>query len=77
MPDRKRSQDGTRETDEFTTDLPTPSEQGRAQGELERKVATRDEEKQALKGGGATRVTKSDEKGEGGLGGLHGTGEEE
>ncbi|MDT0683483.1 hypothetical protein RM543_12370 [Roseicyclus sp. F158] len=77
MPDRKRSQDGTRETEEFTTDLPTPSEQGRAQGELERKVATRDEEKQALKGGGASRVTKSDEKGEGGLGGLHGTGEEE
>lgn len=77
MAERKRSQDGTRETDDFVSDAATPHQQGRAQGELERKVATRDEKKQAVKGTGKTRVTKEDEDGEGNLGGLHGTGDKE
>ncbi|MBF9033659.1 hypothetical protein HKCCE2091_05360 [Rhodobacterales bacterium HKCCE2091] len=74
MAERLRSKDGKRETEEFVDDAPTPSQSGRAQGVLERKVGTRDEEKQALKGNGATRVQKSDEKGQGDLGGHHGTG---
>ncbi|EAR52761.1 hypothetical protein OG2516_01004 [Oceanicola granulosus HTCC2516] len=77
MAERHRSHDKSRETENFTDDTATPSQQGRAQGELERKVGTRDEEKQAEQGGGATRVHKSDEKGEGNLGGLHGTGGED
>lgn len=77
MAERVRSQDGTRETDRFRDEAETPHHQGRSQGNLERRVGTRDEEKQAEKGGGATRVTKSDEKGEGNLGGHHGTGQEE
>lgn len=75
MTERARSQDGTRETDAFIGDADTPSQQGRAQGNLERKVGTRDEAKQALGAGGATRVTKSDEAGQGNLGGHHGTDE--
>ena len=78
MAERHRSKDGRSETEELTGDAETPSQQGRAQGELERKVGTRDESKRLDKGEmGKTRVTKSDEKGEGGLGGHHGTGEED
>lgn len=75
MADRARSKDGTRETEGFTSDAPTPPHQGRAQGELERKVGTRDEARQAEEGDVTTRVTKKDEKGQGDLGGHHGTGE--
>ena len=75
MTDRARSSDGTRETEEFTSDLDTPSQQGRAQGNLERKVGTRDELRQAKQGDVKTRVHKSDEQGQGDLGGHHGTGE--
>ncbi|SFP24239.1 hypothetical protein [Tranquillimonas alkanivorans] len=79
MAERKRSTDGTRETEEFTSDTPTPEHSGRAGGELERKVGTRDEGKPEDYQGrpGATRVTKEDEDGEGNLGGHHGTGSEE
>ena len=78
MAERQRSTDGTRETEEYTDDTAAPSHQGRAQGELERKVGTRDELKRAEDDrAGATRVTKSDEKGQGGLGGHHGTGEDD
>lgn len=74
MAERKRSNDGQRETLEYIDDADTPSQQGRAQGNLERKVGTRDELKRAEKNrAGATRVTKSDEKGQGNLGGHHGT----
>ncbi|MBP0482318.1 hypothetical protein [Sagittula salina] len=77
MVERHRSQDGTSETQEYVDDVETPSQQGRAQGNLERAVGTRDEEKRAEKDrAGATRVTKSDESGQGNLGGHHGTGEE-
>lgn len=75
MAERKRSKDGERDTEEFVDKADTPSDQGRAQGNLERKVGTRDTLKRAERGDeGATRVHKSDEKGEGNLGGHHGTG---
>ena len=77
MAERHRSKDGTSETEKFLDDAATPGHQGRAEGELERKVGSRDEERQAKYGEGATRVTKEDEKGEGNLGGLHGTGDED
>lgn len=77
MAERARSKDGKRETDEFTGDAKTPSQQGRAQGNLERKVGTRDELRQATEGDVTTRVHKKDEKGEGDLGGHHGTGDGE
>ncbi|EKE44970.1 hypothetical protein OCGS_1005 [Oceaniovalibus guishaninsula JLT2003] len=76
MAERIRSKDGTRETDKFVDDAATPSQQGRAGGGLERQVGTQAEEDRAEQGEGITRVTKQDEKGEGNLGGLHGTGEE-
>lgn len=78
MAERHRSQDGKRETDEYLENEPeTPGHQGRAQGNLERKVGTRDELKNAEQSRpGATRVTKSDERGKGGLGGHHGTGKD-
>ena len=77
MAERKKSKDGKRETDAYLDDTDTPSQQGRAQGNLERKVGTRDTLKRARQDRpGTTRVRKSDEKGEGNLGGHHGTGEE-
>lgn len=78
MAERHRSQDGTRETELYTDDEATPAQQGREGGNLERKVGTRDLLKRAEKDRpGATRVHKSDEKGQGNLGGLHGTGKED
>ena len=78
MAERKRSNDGTRETEEFVDGgVSTPGQSGRAQGELERKVGTRAEESAAKQGEGVERVTKSDEKGQGNLGGHHGTGDKE
>ncbi|OWU82960.1 hypothetical protein ATO6_21130 [Oceanicola sp. 22II-s10i] len=78
MADRHRSQDGRSETEEIIGNSPeTPSQGGRAQGNLERDVGTRDEKKRVEKSNpGKTRVTKSDERGEGNLGGHHGTGED-
>ena len=77
MAERHRSSDGVSETEQFVSDRPTPGQQGRAQGNLERKVGTRDELKQSVGDGGATRVHKADEKGQGDLGGHHGTGGED
>ncbi|KAA9009322.1 hypothetical protein [Histidinibacterium aquaticum] len=77
MAERYRSNDGRKETEEFTEGTPAPEHSGRAQGDLERDVATRDEKKQAEKGAGASRVTKGDEAGDGNLGGHHGTGSED
>ena len=75
MAERARSKDGTKETELYTGDADTPSQQGRAQGNLERRVGTRAEEREAEQGDVVTRVTKKDEKGQGDLGGHHGTGE--
>lgn len=63
MADRKRSKDGTRETEKFVDDAPTPDQQGRFQGNLERKVGTRDALRRARHGEDVTtRVRKADEK---------------
>ncbi|MBT8418832.1 MAG: hypothetical protein KJO42_15460 [Silicimonas sp.] len=77
MAERKKSKDGVRETEELIGDTETPSQQGRAQGNLERKVGTRDDLRQLKEGAVRTRVTKKDEKGRGDLGGHHGTGEDD
>ncbi len=62
MARRYRSEDGTRETEEFVDKDETPSHQGRKGGNLERKVGTRDVQKEAEQNRpGATRVRKSDE----------------
>ncbi|SFH33039.1 hypothetical protein SAMN04488020_11063 [Palleronia marisminoris] len=78
MAERKRSKDGSSDTEKFVDDaVETPSQGGRSDGNLERNVGTRDEGRQAEHGEGTTRVTKSDEEGDGNLGGLHGTGEDD
>lgn len=74
MAERHRSKDGLRETDAFTDREKTRGQSGWSQGREERDVGTLDEEKQVMKGGGAMRVTKKDEEGEGNLGGHHGAG---
>ncbi|WP_272009723.1 hypothetical protein [Roseovarius sp. ZX-A-9] len=77
MVHRHRSKDGTRETEAFMKGPDTPSQQGRGDGNLERDVGTRDALKRARDDrAGATRVRKSDERGQGNLGGHHGTGGE-
>lgn len=61
MAERHRSQDGTRETDQFIEDMPeTPSHQGRAGGDVARDVGTEDSLRRATTQGarGVTRVTK-------------------
>ena len=65
MADRHRSQDGTRETEDFVDGPDTPSEHGAAGGETARKVGSRDQEKSAEGNDGATRVKGSDKRGEG------------
>lgn len=63
MAERKRSKDGTRETDDYVGDNPTPDQQGREGGQLQRRVGTRDEKRRAEKDDpGVTRVRKSDER---------------
>jgi hypothetical protein len=63
MAERHRSQDGRQETDAYTDDEATPSQQGRADGGVERQVGTRDLLKRAEEDRpGVTRVRKSDEK---------------
>lgn len=76
MAERARSNDHHQETEEFVSDVDTPSQGGRSQGNLERKVGTRDELRRAQEGDVTTRVTKKDEKGQGNLGGHHGTGDD-
>lgn len=61
MAERKRSKDGSRDTDQFgQAEGGTP---GRAGGNLARKVGTRDELKRVREDpAGVTRVRKSEEK---------------
>ncbi|MEM7490777.1 MAG: hypothetical protein AAF390_16800 [Pseudomonadota bacterium] len=61
MAERHRSQDGTRETDQFIEDMPeTPDHQGRSGGDVARDVGTEDALMRATTQGvrGVTRVTK-------------------
>ncbi len=68
MTERKRSSDGTRETDAFIDDMPpTPGQQGRAGGELARDIGTGAALDKATQQGrqGVTRVRKADESDDG------------
>ena len=61
MAERYRSQDGSRDTDQFIEDMPdTPSFQGRSGGDIARDVGTEDALLRATTQGarGVTRVTK-------------------
>ena len=63
MAERHRSNDGHRDTEDVLGDKDKIAEQGRAGGNLARKIGTRDEEKRAKdRPGGKTRVTKSDDQ---------------
>lgn len=63
MAERHRSQDGKRETENYIDKEDTPTQQGRADGGVERQVGTRDLLKRAEKDRpGITRVRKSEEK---------------
>lgn len=76
MAERARSKDGVKETDSYVSDTDAPSQQGRSSGDIARDVGTTDEEKRDVHGDTSiTRVTKKHEKGEGDLGGHHGTDE--
>lgn len=60
MADRKRSQDGRKETEEVLGARGTVSQQGRSGGNLQRDIASEDELKRAgERPAGKTRVTKS------------------
>ena len=61
MPERKRSKDGVRETEQF--EAPEAGTPGRSGGNLARKIGTKDELKRTREDpAGVTRVTKSDEQ---------------
>ncbi|KZY35076.1 hypothetical protein A3731_02645 [Roseovarius sp. HI0049] len=64
MAERKRSKDGSRDSDKFVDkSTEKPDQAGREGGTLTRKIGTRDEEKRAKeKPAGATRVTGADER---------------
>ncbi|MEQ9258957.1 MAG: hypothetical protein RIG84_07640 [Roseovarius sp.] len=63
MAQRHRSNDGSRDSEKILGDKTEISQQGRAGGNLTRKLGTRDEEKRAkARPGGATRVTGADER---------------
>lgn len=64
MAERRRSRDGTRETERFTKAPATPGQQGReGAGDLPRDIGSRDEQRRAEEGeAGVTRVRKSDER---------------
>lgn len=65
MTDRKRSHDGSRETDQFIAGVSdSPAQQGRAGGGIARDVGTQDSLARAVEQGvkGVTRVRKSDER---------------
>lgn len=61
MAERHRSKDGSRETEEIIGDAADIDQKGREGGDIERRVATRDEQKRAKeKPAGVTRVTGQD-----------------
>ena len=63
MAERHRSNDGSRDSENFVSDLAQPGQQGRADGNLQRDVATQDEEKRVMETpAGVTRVTGEDKR---------------
>ena len=66
MAERYRSKDGSKDSEKLIGDLPAASQQGRADGNLQRDVATQDEEKRATETpAGVTRVTGEDKRNHG------------
>ena len=66
MAERKRSNDGSKETDKFLSDTDTPDQGGRAGGGLQKDVGTQDALRRAEKGeDGMTRVTGEDKRNHG------------
>lgn len=63
MAERHRSKDMSKDSEKILGVKDTPSQQGRSGGDLQRDIATRDEEKRSEeRPAGVTRVTKSDER---------------
>ncbi|KRS15864.1 MULTISPECIES: hypothetical protein [Roseobacteraceae] len=64
MAERKRSKDGSRDSEEYIDETTgEPGDEGRAGGTLARKIGTRDEEKRNTeRPAGRTRVTGADER---------------
>ncbi|MGJ8547199.1 MAG: hypothetical protein ACSHWZ_17265 [Sulfitobacter sp.] len=63
MAERHRSQDGSRDSDAYVNSDAQISQQGRSGGNLQRDVATQDEEKRAgVRSAGETRVTGADKR---------------
>lgn len=61
MAERKRSVEGGRDTEAYLEGGSTPSQQGWAGGQLQRRIAVKDEERQAKEDApGITRARKSD-----------------
>ncbi|MEQ6247621.1 hypothetical protein ABMC89_01885 [Sulfitobacter sp. HNIBRBA3233] len=66
MAERHRSKDGSRDSDKFVDEDADISQQGRAGGDIQRDVATQDEEKRGVeKPHGTTRVTGEDKRNHG------------
>lgn len=63
MAERHRSKDGSRDTEEIIGEAADIDQAGRQGGDIERHVATRDEEKRATeRPAGVTRVTGEDSR---------------
>lgn len=66
MAERHRSNDGSKDSEKIPGDKTGISQQGRADGNLQRDVATQDELKRATeRPAGATRVTGEDKRNHG------------
>ncbi|QFT59436.1 hypothetical protein FIU94_11435 [Sulfitobacter sp. THAF37] len=66
MAERKRSKDGSKDSEKIIGEAADISHQGRAGGNLERDVGTQDEAKRATeKPAGVTRVTGQDKRNHG------------
>jgi hypothetical protein len=66
MAERYRSKDGSRDTEKIIGEAADIDQQGRADGNLQRDVATQDEKKRAKeKPAGVTRVTGEDKRNHG------------
>ncbi|MFD2738865.1 hypothetical protein ACFSUD_04730 [Sulfitobacter aestuarii] len=66
MADRHRSKDGSKDSEKVLGDKTETQQQGREGGNLQRDVATRDEEKRSTeRPAGSTRVTGADKRNHG------------
>jgi len=66
MAERKRSNDGTKETEKFLSETETPAQGVRAGGDLQKVFVTKEAMRRAEKGeDGVTRVTGEDKRNHG------------